>query len=182
MSKNRFFFATKPDLIKIIQTVEQSDKFKYIDGLYSDTREFKILNSLYDYEYLGIDLLGNRMSQQIMIINHLDEPNPREIKLVAGGVRYAIDQLTNEGSIIFRPGGIYKNEYLIVGQISTMNNGAESIRIFKIFEKALRKMSCKKVGRYYLGEDAMQLYGKMRFITMGITQPEIYDLNIELIN
>lgn len=177
--RERYFYFTKTDLIEIIQCIESENSFKYINGLYSDTKNFITLNTLEEYEYLGIDLLGTRMSQFFMVLDRHEELDYKEIKLTAGGVRYSLVQERNKNSIILRPSGIYDNEYLIVGMISTISSSAESMKIFNVFEKAFKKLSYKKVGRYYIGKNAINLYGKMRFIAIGITQPSEYDLKIE---
>ena len=37
---------------------------------------------------------------------------------------------------------------------------------------------CKKVRGWYIGKEAESLYGKLRFICIGLSEPEEYDFKI----
>ena len=104
--------------------------------------------------------------------------NVREVEQVDGGIRYIVDQLKNEKSVFLWPGGIHRNQYLICGHIATIHTGEKSKKIYSMFEKSIKKQCKTKVGRYYVGNEAIKLRNKVRFITININQSEEYDLKI----
>lgn len=54
-----------------------------------------------------------------------------------------MDQAENPDSIVFWPGGFYNKENLICGHIGTISDTDGSKKIFKCFEKALKKYVVK---------------------------------------
>jgi len=173
-----YFFTTKTDIIRIIQKVEQKQKLKYIEMGSYDSKDIKILHSMEEYVHIGINLLGDHQSQSFIVLERNDILHIREVEQIKGGMKYCVDQMENMDSIILWTGGTYEEKYLICGHIGTIHKTPKSKELLHIFQKVIKKECSKKVGRYYIGNEAMKQSDKFRFITMNVNQPEEYDINI----
>ncbi len=178
MANEIYFFTTKVDLVQIIQNVEENIKLKYIETNSYDSNIIKTINSLEEYENLGINLSGDHQSESFLVLKWEDPLNIREVKQTNGGVKYYVDQMENENSIIIWPGGVYKNKYLICGHVGTISNTLESKSLLNMFKRNIKKECNKKAGRYFIGNDAMKLFDQIRFITINVNQSEEYDLKL----
>jgi hypothetical protein len=107
---------------------------------------------------------------------------PRGSKLVfrkvaqrRGGNRYLLDQDENPSSVVLRPGGLYRNEALVAGDLSTVSEHRDAVKLYESFSGAFRRF--KKVGNYRIGPEAAALLASgWRLVTMGIDEPPGYDL------
>lgn len=178
MANEMYFFTTKDDLINIIQNVEQNIKLKYIGINSYDSSIIKEFNSLKEYENLGINLSGEHQSESFLVLERNEILNIREVKQNNGGVKYYVDQLENENSIVIWPGGAYKDTFLICGHVGTISKSPKSKNILNIYKRNIKKECSKKTGRYYIGNEAIKLFNQMRFITINVNQPEEYDVII----
>jgi hypothetical protein len=178
MSKEFFFYATKNDLLIGIQNFEETRPVDYIPvELYNDPNIPKY-ESINKYESLGINYSGNHQSELLLILDKGIRVNVRGVSQQRGGIKYAFDQSNNHTSIVFWPGGIYKNECLINGHVNTISDDRISLELYKEFRKKVTK-GFKKIKGYYFGPEALDLYGKVRFVTTHIYQSEEYDFRID---
>jgi len=178
MANEIFFFATRDDMLKRLKQFETVKRLKYIKcGGYNspDIDEFQSGDEIPD---LGINNSGNHQSESYLIQDISIPVLVREIKQSTGEVRYFVDQMLNKESIVIWPSGIYGNCHLICGHIATISSEKTSLELYKPFSKMFVK-DFKKVGKYYIGPEALSLTGKMRFITMNVNQPIEYDLKVE---
>lgn len=179
MAKELYFFLTKNDLISILQKVEQFIQLKYVESkAYFTTNEIKEYISLEKYEELGINKSGNHQAESILVVERTHKVNVREVQQVDGSIKYYVDQMNNEESVLFWPGGIFDNKYLICGHVGTAYLNEKSKMIFDIMQKMIKKQCKTKVGKYYVSEEAKKLYNDIRFITININQSKEYDLKI----
>lgn len=181
MAKELYFFLTKEDWLQILEGIEQTSSFKYILAKAYSSDEFNEMKeyvSLKDYNGLGLNESGNHQTESFLVLERDEILNVREVEQVDGGIRYIVDQLKNEKSVFLWPGGIHRNQYLICGHIATIHTGEKSKKIYSMFEKSIKKQCKTKVGRYYVGNEAIKLRNKVRFITININQSEEYDLKI----
>lgn len=178
MANEIYFFTTKIDLIRIIHNVEQNIKLKYIETNFYDSGEIKVFHLLEEYENFGINLSGDHQSESFLVLERNDLLNIREVKQTNGGVKYYVDQMNNKNSIVIWPGGIYKDQYLICGHAGTINKTPESKNLLNIFKKNIKNECNVKIGRYFIGNDAMKLFKQMRFITINVNQSKEYDVNL----
>jgi hypothetical protein len=95
----------------------------------------------------------------------------------AGQVRYAVSQRLNPDSLTFLPGGIYKQEKILVcGHIGTISDSEISRTLYKSFVSHLTR-DFEKIGSYRVGPEAVRLMNEgYRMVTIGITSPAAYDL------
>lgn len=178
MANELFFFLTRDDLVNILQNVERNVQLKYIEAKAYADDDIKEYISLMEYDELGINKSGDHQSEGFLVLEKNEKLILREVQQVDGTTKYFVDQLKNENSVTFWPGGMHKEKYLICGHVGTVNTSESSKRIFKLFQKFIKKRCKTKVGRYYIGNDAINLNGNLRFITISVNQPKEYDIKI----
>ncbi|MDE6055103.1 MAG: hypothetical protein K2G55_15405 [Lachnospiraceae bacterium] len=180
MAKSLYFFATKEDLHKIIQKVEQTIQLKYVtNDLYESTRP-KIYWSFEEYEDIGVNKSGDQ-TDNFFIFERNCEIVLRKVPQLGGGVRYSIGQDLNKDSIVFWPGGLYQDQFLIMSHIGTISKSPESLKIYDVFKKAIKKQCHKhQKGGFIWYSDAVEaMSSKYRLITININSPQEYDFVIE---
>jgi hypothetical protein len=173
-----FFFATVNDMLEVLKKIEQERKIKYVKGGISDSPECEFYYTAEDIPNLGVNTSGEHGVSRFLILDYSIPVIMEKVKQNTGGVKYFINQSENKDSIVFRPSGFYSTGYLIHGQLDTISDSIVSKELQKQFKKAFTK-SYTKVKRYYIGKEAMEFAGKVRFITMTVKQPIEYDLKFE---
>lgn len=142
-----FFFASTNNLLEIIRDIKTKVLVKYIKiQSYSAKDEIKIYGSLLEYEKIGINESGNHQSEQFLVIPKDQTIEIRETRLSDGDSRFFIDQYNNKNSIVFWPGGIYENKYLICGHVATIDTSGPAKKLFNTFSKGIKKSVIKKLG------------------------------------
>lgn len=178
MAKRLLFFLTKSDLMEILQDVEKEISLQYIKcGSYSSD-VLEEYDSLLEYEQLGINKSGNHLEERFLVLEKSTRLVTRAVKLADDSIRCFVDQKENPDSIILRPGGIFEEGYLICGEISTISSGEASNRIFKVFQKYIKRRCKTTVGRFHVSEESKKMYGTRRFITISVKQSMEYDLKL----
>lgn len=88
-----------------------------------------------------------------------------------------LSQKLNPDSLVFSPGGVYKDQAAIIaGHIGTISNSAPSLTLYKAFSKAIFK-NFEKIGSYHVGPEAVKLMQRgYRMVTISIGSSPIYDL------
>ncbi len=98
------------------------------------------------------------------------------MKKTPGGVK--VYQAENPESVGFDPGGFSEDgSGLIHGVFTMMDENAVSKGIFNAVRKLLDKRFTKVRG-WYFGYEAKSLNGKVRYICIGINEPEEYDFHL----
>ena len=178
MAKEIFFFLTKNDWTKVLESLEKSLQLKYIQAKAYSSKEIKEYNSLVEYEEFGINKSGDHQTESFMVLEKNENVRIREVQQVDGGMKYFVDQMENEKSVVLWPGGMHTNKFFICGHMGTIHSDEKSKKIFNLFQSAIKKQCNTKVGRYYVGNDAKTIYNDVRFITINTNQSREYDLKI----
>lgn len=172
------FFALKEELVPRITKLENEiELFYFRCGLFE--KEPSGCKSILDYSELGKNFYGDHIhNDRFLVIKGTERVNVRAVNQVTGEINYAIDQLENKHSIIFEPGGIYKEMHLVHGCITTISRDPNSINLFNFFSKNIL-YGFKKMGAFYVSEGAIRLNEKGgRLVTISINSPEEYDLKL----
>lgn len=168
MVKRINFFATKNDMVSVLSDMEEQLPFgiKYIQCgktdsiLYSTVKDIPGLGTLREKH--------NEISYLIMRCD--DEPVRNKFGQVYPG--------ENGRSLEFDPSGISEDGTgLIHGMFATMEDNEMSDGLYKAVRKILNA-EFRKVRGWYIGKEAGRLYGKLRFICIGLSEPELYDFKI----
>jgi hypothetical protein len=85
--------------------------------------------------------------------------------------------MANNASIELTLGGIYKDGIMIAGRVATISDNVFSSDLFKSLSSIIKK-NFKKVGAFYVGEEAIgKLKSGWRLVT-NERSPMEYDLKI----
>ena len=169
MNKRINFFATKNDMISILSKLEEqlSYDIKYIPSGKTDPLSYNTVKDI-----PGLGTLKNTHSEvSYLIMRKDDEVNVNQYGQIYPG--------ENSRSLVFDPSGISEDGTgLIHGMFATMEDNEISEGLFKAVRKILNS-ECRKIRGWYIGKEAEDLYGKLRFICIGVSEPELYDFRIE---
>ena len=168
MVKRINFFATKNDMVSVLSKMEEQLPFgiKYIQCGKTDSILYSTVKDI-----PGLGTLKEKHSE----ISFLIMPNDEEVTSTQSGQVYQGD---NPRSLEFDPSGISEDGTgLIHGLFATMEDNEISDGLLKAVKKIMNS-ECKKVRGWYIGKEAESLYGKLRFICIGLSEPEEYDFKI----
>ena len=168
MAKRINFFATKNDMVSVLSEMEEQLPFgiKYIQCGKTDSILYSTVKDI-----PGLGTLKEKHSE----ISFLIMPNDEEVTSTQSGQVYQGD---NPRSLEFDPSGISEDGTgLIHGLFATMEDNEISDGLLKAVKKIMNS-ECKKVRGWYIGKEAESLYGKLRFICIGLSEPEEYDFKI----
>lgn len=180
MAKQVFFYATPSDLKELIQIIESQNSLTYhLAGLLEK-------ENIAEYaSLLNAPSLGNASApdkdfcDRFVVLYSKNLLNIREVEQSRGGIKYAIDQLKNPTSILFSPCGIYDSENMIIeGNVGTVSADKESLEIFNIFNKTIKK-TFLKFKNVFLGKGAHELYTKGWRLTPNKNLSNNFDFNID---
>ena len=168
MVKRINFFATKNDMVSVLSEMEEQLPFgiKYIQCGKTDSILYSTVKDI-----PGLGTLKEKHSE----ISFLIMPNDEEVTANQSGQVYQGD---NPRSLEFDPSGVSEDGTgLIHGLFATMEDNEISDGLLKAVKKIMNS-ECKKVRGWYIGKEAESLYGKLRFICIGLSEPEEYDFKI----
>lgn len=168
MVKRINFFATKNDMVSVLSEMEEQLPFgiKYIQCGKTDSILYSTVKDI-----PGLGTLKEKHSE----ISFLIMPNDEEVTSTQSGQVYQGD---NPRSLEFDPSGISEDGTgLIHGLFASMEDNEISDGLLKAVKKIMNS-ECIKVRGWYIGKEAESLYGKLRFICIGLSEPEKYDFKI----
>ena len=175
-SKQTHIFATRSDLVPGLRKAESELGIQYARcGRYSGP-QIEQYASLIEWEELGRNTTGDHMSGPQFLVTPAAQKINLEPIPSSGGV-WSLSQKMNPDSIVFLPGGVYKDQpAIIAGHIGTIWESSAASSLYKGFVKAITK-GFEKIGSYYVGPEAAGLMSQSyRMVTIGLGSPTIYDL------
>jgi hypothetical protein len=99
----------------------------------------------------------------------------REVPQRNGGLAYAVDQLANPRSVVLMPGGLYPPNARLYGRVGTASDAEFAVQLCRSFAAAIAK-SFHRVGAYWVGPRAEELWRSGQRLTIGADSPPEYDL------
>jgi len=198
MNKLYYFYATRGDLLSIIEAFEAAGKVQYFRFGQTTKLPPESFTSAAQIPNLGIashsSAVGCRkfvvcdtqtaikprqlktLSQEDVDLS--DCPNEPSQKALIGVERFAIDQLFNQDTITFSPGGMWNEEILLHAAIGTASNSQMSLALMNRFKMAIKK-SCIKMRSFYVGPLALELLKNGTRLTISAQSPREFDLTIK---
>lgn len=132
-------------------------------------------SELTDVPSLGTTEAADQASDRSYLVYPKEnKPRPRPISQKAGGTRYAYDQQANPESVVVKPGG-WNDGFVIAGQIGTVSDHENSVRIYNQLARQIRR-KFKKVASYYVGPAAEVKMRNGARLTYSRKAPKEYDL------
>ncbi len=160
--------------------IEKTKKLKYIlCGNYLN-KENKITDITY-LSALEIPNIGRATGSQpvqcdsFLVVTQENEVIADDFLDNKDRIRFSIDQRQNPGSIVMRLGGLWNEETIISGSITTIHKTKEAQQIMKLFYNEIKKFH--KVKAYFAGPKAYSLFQNgNRLACAAIESPAEFDL------
>lgn len=172
------FYATAQDLNGVLSSLEAQKDLQYtLAGLFK-SKELQTYLSYRDIPDLGRALHRSSVANRQYVVSLGGTiVRIRDVPQYSGGVLFAVDLLLNEDSIVFSPGGRYRDDVMLYGMIGTLSPpSVASKNLYAFAAKAFRK-DFKKVMEYFVGPEALDLMASGVRLTLDATTPPEFDLN-----
>lgn len=165
------FFATRSDLVPVLQAIEKDRDLKYAQFGWSDIQAAASFPTVTAIPNLGTASHESATNcGSFLICRKKDAIHPRAVP-----GRYVFDQLLNPESVTFTPGGLWDDRILLHGRFATASTAGFSLELMKLCGAAVRKRF-KKVKAFYVGEEAEGLLDSGMRLTIAAQSPRTFDL------
>jgi hypothetical protein len=176
LSNRTFFFATHIDLQGVFATVEGDAPLSYYEcGNYEIPTLHTYLAGL-QIPHLGESESGGRAIRQLLVAEPEYQIRIEAVRQRRGGVLHFVDARRNPDVAILNPGGIFRDECVIQGEIAALANPSpKSRQIYRRFHRAMR-FAFRRIDMYYVGEESYRFFRAGYRLTQHYQSPPEYDL------
>jgi hypothetical protein len=175
-SKAKYFFATRDDLIIVLQAVEARYNLKYIECGLFDAADRPVFNSFAEIMNFGIAVNGDSNAEaNYLVLRSEATLRVREVPQRKGGIKYAVDQQLNPESITIRPAGKYRDSAIIAGMVGTVHHDDRAEELLAAFFEAF-KIHFINAKSYIVGPEALKSLESGFRLTQSINSPTNFDL------
>jgi hypothetical protein len=170
------FYATTEDLRLVLAAIESKCNVQYVECGLFDEAQRPVFRRLTTMESLGYAATGDSQSEPTYLVA-LDGTtiNIRPVTQRRGGVRFAVDQLNNPGTIVFRPGGTYLDSAIICGMVGTTKDDPIAKQLHSAFSEGIRSRFVAMEG-CWVGPGAVKRLREGARLTSAVVAPSDYDL------
>lgn len=174
--KQIFFYATREDLLPILESVESSRLLKYArTGRYLRAKPQVYLSGASIPEIGTANNDSSIGCESYLILDQSTDIDVRQVQQTDGTTSYHVDQLVNPDSVVITAGGIRTPDVYLHGRVATASDSPQSQDLIKLFAPAFRKQF-RKIRAFWVGSHALrQLEGGAR-LTMAVSSPSEFDL------
>ncbi len=171
MTTHLMFYATRNDLLPLLQQVEQAVPIKYTEaGRFDDGRL---------RHYPSADALPNlgmaSNSAAVACRRYLMSERYQPVLPRLAGPSTLIDQVENSETVSFNTGGLWGDDILLHGRFATLSSGPFPSRLMKELRGNLRKRF-NKIKVFYVGKEAQEMLNSGKRLTLAESTPKNYDL------
>ena len=173
MASHVLFFATRNDLLPILEAAEKDREIKYVKFGASATPSQESFSTGAAIPRLGQPSYESSVaSDTFLVCDRSEVIRPRQVS----GPRYLFDQLVNPDTISFTPGGLWGEDVLLHGRFATASTSKASLELMKLFRAVIRKRF-KKIKAFYVGSEAEQMLDEGKRLTIAAQSPKTVDLS-----
>ncbi len=172
-------YALKNDLLRVFEAAEAKRPLKYIRASRYPTQHCDCYSHGSEIPDLGTAFSDASVRANCFLVC---EPDLR-IKFDAveespTTVTFDVDQLLNPDTITIWPGGLWRDEMVIHGSLSTASDTRISRLLMGRFRTVIRKFFTNVRG-VYVGEEALRLLKAGKRLTIGTHSARDFDLRLE---
>lgn len=152
--------AASSDLASLMIAVEAQKPLKYTLTGFPNEPHLVQANSFANIQGFGTSKFGKLVRDDSFLLSepHLEiqiEPVPQN----KGGIKYDISTPLNPKTLCLSPGGLFKNNTVISGELLKYSDEPEAKGMFKIFQREIkRQFKRHKECAYWLGKDATAMH------------------------
>lgn len=170
------FFASRSDLLQLLEKIEDQRLIHYVPSGLFDSKVLIRMAKARGIEQLGIAVAGDANHvPAYLIVDASTKVNVREVPQRRGGTKYAVDQLQNPKSIAFSPGGEFGYVAIIAGSVDTVSRDSHSLSLFTLVKKQVQK-EFEYINGWYVGKGALEAMDSGIRLTANINSPRECDL------
>ena len=172
------FFATANDLLPVLAAVELRRRLVYTLTGHSHSPDVISFYSGESIETLRKPTTSETASTAAAyLVTEVGVPIVTRPIQVQGEdkLRWAIDQLANPDSTVFRHGGFWRSDILLSGCVASYSKTAASQSLQRAFENQLKR-HFSRIKAFYVGEEAAHLLDSGARLTVSAQSPIEYDL------
>jgi hypothetical protein len=170
-------YCTGNDIRSVLEAAEEGGPLLYArTGLFDQESSAAAAAVGRDLPGLGCAATGDTVSEAAYLVLEAGHAlNVRRVHAKSGKTLFAVDQLMNPSSVVLRPGGIYYDQCLIAGELTTVSDTAEALRLHHRFADAIRQ-SFRRIRSSWVGAEAYQLWENGFRLTHNVRASSAYDL------
>lgn len=175
--KQFLFYATRSDILQIIDSIEEDRELQYIRMGNSAKRDITTFKRGRDIPNLGsADCSTGSLCESFLITSRSIVAEARRIESRDGPL-YCVDQLSNPESVVFTPAGRWGEDVILNGRIGSASDSLFSGDMIKRTGYAFKKYFTK-IKSYQVGSQSL-VCGKSGIrLTISADAPSEYDLVI----
>ncbi len=173
------FFATADDLRSVLRSVEASHRLQYVQcGLFEE-RDQPIFHGFSSLPALGVAKAGDsNLEPTFLVFPDGAKLEVRAVPQRRGGIKYAVDQMVNPGTVVIRPGGKYLDSALIAGMVGTVHHDKQAETLIRAFSASLKR-DFTTVKSYVVGSEARKMLASGVRLTKSLHASREFDLSVK---
>lgn len=176
LMRHILFFATKEDLLPMLQMAEAREPLKYVRTGNFTKPNLEIFLRGSDIPGLGKATCESaHASASYLVCEQALPVVVRQINRTDGTERFCVDQLHNPDTVGFTPAGMWNDDILLHGRVATASDSEVSQSLMKLFHTAIKKRFTK-IRAFYVGPNAQLMLRAGKRLTIAEQSPREFDL------
>jgi hypothetical protein len=150
-------FSVGEDLAVVLEEVETEGKLVYArTGLFADSAG-RLFCSQRELPGVGTSTgAGASEEDSFLVVDAGVIVQSRAVPQSSGGVLHAFDQMLNPTSVVLKPGGLHDEACLVAGELSTISEREESIKLYDRLARRIRR-EYRRVRSFWVGPGAFRV-------------------------
>ena len=170
------FFALKDDLLPVLQHIESKGSLRYTRFGHFPTPQCGSFVRAAEIPNLGIAKNESSIGCDMYLVAEMGVAiNTRRIERNSGEVVFSVDQLLNPDTVCFRPGGLWRDEIVLDGEVATVSDTNRAQDLMKRFKSGVRKHFTSVRGTH-VGAKALEMLRAGKRLTLAEQSPPQFDL------
>jgi hypothetical protein len=165
--------ATTSDLIALMTVIEAQKPLKYTLTGFPDQPLLQPSCSFTKIESFGIPKFGNMGLEDSFLLSDPDlEIKIKPVPQDKGGIKYSISTPLNPNTLRLRPGGLFRGNIVISGELMKYSDEPFAKEMFRLFQREVKRQFRKHdTYPYWLGKEASVMHVAGNLLTDDVTSP-----------
>ena len=170
-AKSIRFFAADRDLDAVLEGIELRHCLSYVEcGLFDDTKRPAIPS------LRSLPRCVGETSESFLVLPDGLKCSIRTVPQRRGGVKYAVDQMANPGTVVLNRGVDLSESLLVAGSIGTIHTDRKASMLMEGFASDV-KSRFHLIKAYWVGPEARTRLERGARLVTSVHAPREYDLS-----
>jgi hypothetical protein len=180
--KHIYFFATKIDILTVVNAVEEKTPLQYILAFhhlhpaYGSTAPRYLSASR--FPHLGIAIAKQTGSCERYIVAPLTTRVVPVTRVIRGNPESYFELGNYPDCVEFNVGGLWRGQVLINGLVQTWSDSKEAQRLMRLFASTFKRLFKQKIGAYWMGPEALEFLRDGGRLTLNVDADPSFDIQI----